>query len=121
MPDRQLRPRPYPNAPKLQVEIAQAARRASCAWASGRWCDIDNVGFAFVVLDKVMQLNEHIRSRTSRERSSEGRITTSEPPFAYITYFENWKRRLAKLTEVDVRRGEWLRRATSNAAVAPYP
>ena len=48
------------------------------------------------MLDKVMQLNEHIRVYVSSETLPEGKFSS---PFAYITYFENWKRRLAKLTD----------------------
>lgn len=89
VPDYQRRPHSYPDAPKLHVEILQAARRASRAWASGRWHDIDHAGFALVVLDKVMQLNEHIRTRTNFETSPAGKFTTPELPFAFISYFEN--------------------------------
>lgn len=95
----QRRPHAYPNAPKLHVEILQAARRASVAWAAGRWREIDDEGSALVVLDKVMQLNEYMRTRTSSETSPTGKATTPDLPFAFVTYFENWKRRLAMLTD----------------------
>lgn len=97
---------PNPQYPSLLVEIVQAARRASRAWSKGQWRDIDETGFALVIMDKVMQLNEYMREYTDETRPVGADPATKgcNGPgkvfwFSAVMFFESWLKRVNVLTE----------------------